>query len=113
MHYWWILLLLLLWWETRRQRKHTAIVGSRACSRKQKGAYKEMEELAKRFIGKECLVYTISGESVSVKGTVLEVTDGWLVVEEGGDQQIVNLEYVTRIREWPRNAKGKKKSVFS
>lgn len=71
-----------------------------------------MEELAKQFIGKDCLIYTVTGESVSVKGTVTEVKDGWLVVENDGNRQIVNLEYITRIQEWPRNAKGKKKSVL-
>ena len=27
--------------------------------------------------------------------------------------EAVNLEYITRIREWPRNANGKKKQIFS
>lgn len=113
MNYWWILLLLFLWWEAWKRRKRAAIVSGRLHRRKGKEVCKAMEELATKFIGKDCLIYTVASESISVKGTVMEVKDGWLVVEEDGNQQIVNMEYVTRIREWPRNAKGKKKSVFS
>lgn len=72
-----------------------------------------MRELAKRFIGKECLVYTMASESTAVKGTVTEVSDSGLLVENDGHVQAVNLEYVVRIQEWPRNAKGKKKQIFA
>lgn len=51
-----------------------------------------MEMLAKQFIGKECLVYTVTDTMGSIQGTVKEVT---------------------RIREYPRNAKGKKKAFFA
>lgn len=71
-----------------------------------------MKTLAERLIGKECLVYTISSESSSVKGVLREVTESGLLIDHNGNQQAVNLEYVTRIQEWPTNAKGKKKTVF-
>ena len=48
----------------------------------------------------------------SIRGTVKEVTDGGIIVENKEGTEAVNLEYVTRIREWPRNAKGKKKQIF-
>lgn len=68
-----------------------------------------MKQLAQQFIGKECLVYTV-GESNAFNGTLQQVTDNALLLEKGGFLQAVNLEYVTRIREWPRNGKGKKKT---
>ncbi|MBD5161860.1 MAG: hypothetical protein HDT14_07600 [Oscillibacter sp.] len=71
-----------------------------------------METLAKQFIGKECIIYTITSNDGSVQGTIREVGGGGMVLEDAqGQIQAVNLEYVTRIREYPRNKKGKKKSV--
>ena len=47
-----------------------------------------------------------------VTGTITEVDGDWITVENmTGGQEIVNLEYVTRIREYPKNKNGKKKSV--
>lgn len=70
-----------------------------------------MEELARRFIGKECIIYTVTSTDSSIQGTVKDVTDGGIVLEKDGNVEAVNLEYVTRIREYPRNAKGKKKTI--
>ena len=71
-----------------------------------------MKELAKQFIGRECLIYTMMSSDSSIRGTVKEVTDGGIIVENKEGTEAVNLEYITRIREWPRNAKGKKKQIF-
>ena len=71
-----------------------------------------MEELAKQFVGKECLIYTVIGTDSVIKGMVKEVSAGGIVLENKDGIEAVNLEYVTRIREWPRNAKGKKKQLF-
>lgn len=71
-----------------------------------------MKELAKQFIGKECIVYTVTGMDSTVKGTIKVVGDGGIIIEKNDGIEAVNLEYVTRIREWPRNAKGKKKQIF-
>ncbi len=72
-----------------------------------------MKGLAEKFIGKECLVYTITSDTTSIKGTITEVTDNGILVEYNGNIQAVNLEYVTRIQEWPKNSKGKKKSILA
>lgn len=71
-----------------------------------------MKELAKQFIGKECIIYTVTGTDPAIKGTIMEVTDGGIIVEKKDGAEAVNLEYVTRIREWPRNTKGKKKPIL-
>ncbi len=70
-----------------------------------------METLAKQFVGKECIIYTVTDISGSVQGTIKEVIDGGIVIESPTGIQAVNLEYVTRIREYPKNKKGKKKSL--
>ena len=68
-----------------------------------------MEALAKQFIGRECVIYTITSNDGSIVGTIREVSGGGLLLEDArGQLQAVNLEYVTRIREYPRNRKGGK-----
>ena len=68
-----------------------------------------MQELAKQFIGKQCLVYTIKSDTI--QGTLREVGDGGLLLESGGTVEAVNLDYVVRLREYPKKKNGKKKSV--
>lgn len=94
----------------RKKRKLAAIINHRKNHKNKESS--KMKELAKNFIGKDCLVYTVANDSSSVKGVIKEVTENGLLIENGGNLQAVNLEYVTRIREWPRNAKGKKKTIF-
>ena len=67
-----------------------------------------MVELAKRFLGKECLIDTIEHQVV---GIVKEVLDGAMLLETESGEQVLNLDFVERIREFPRNKKGKKKKV--
>ncbi len=72
-----------------------------------------MKELAKRFIGKECIIYTITSNDVSVQGVITEVDDGGMVIEKKtGESEIVNFDYVTRIREYPRTKAGRKKGII-
>lgn len=72
----------------------------------------EMKELAQKFIGKDCIIYTVASNYESIKGVITAITDNGILIDYNGNLQAVNLEYVTRIREWPRNSKGKKKTVF-
>lgn len=68
----------------------------------------QMQELAKRFIGKECIIYTFNSQ---LTGTIMEVGEGAVVLKNKTSNEIVNLEFVVRIREYPVNRKGKKASV--
>ena len=80
--------------------------------KKQNKESNEMKELAKRLIGEDCIIYTITSESGSIQGVLKEVEDGGLVIEKTtGETEIVNLDFVTRIREYPRKKNGKKKSI--
>ena len=71
----------------------------------------EMKELAKKFIDKECLIYAFDS-SHQFGGVIKEVTDGAILVENDGKVEAINLDFVIRIREFPKNKKGKKKSVI-
>ena len=69
-----------------------------------------MSEQMQQFIGKECLIYTLNAQ---VTGTVEAVEGNWLAVRTADSAQadLINLDYISRIREYPRNKAGKKKSL--
>ena len=68
-----------------------------------------MNEFAKRFIDQECLIYTINNQ---ITGTIKEVCDGAILVDKNGNVEAVSLDFIIRIRAYPRNKNGKKKSVI-
>ena len=71
-----------------------------------------MKELAKRFIGEECIIYTITSNDGSVQGLIKEIDDGGMLIERNtGETEIVNLDFVTRIRQYPRKKNRKKKVI--
>ncbi|MBO5746997.1 MAG: hypothetical protein J6S13_07930 [Clostridia bacterium] len=67
-----------------------------------------MTEFAKKFINKECIIYTFNSQ---LEGVIKEVSDTAVMLEKKGTLEAVNLDFVVRIREYPRNKNGKKKSV--
>ena len=69
-----------------------------------------MRELAKRFIDKECIISSFDGNH-QYEGVIKEVTDGAILVEKNGKIEALNLDFVIRIKEYPRKKNGKKKSV--
>ena len=73
----------------------------------------EMSGIVKEYIGKDCIIYTLQG-AAAIDGVVEDVSDGWITVRgfESKELQAVNLEYVTRIREYPKDKNGKRKTVF-
>lgn len=105
------LFLLVIIPEITRRRKMAAVrhILNR---KKQKKENLTMKELAKQFIGKDCIVYTVTSNDSSIQGVIKEVDDGGIVLEkDSGEREIVNLDFVTRIREYPKKKNGKKKSV--
>ncbi len=77
--------------------------------RKTKEEKTKMTEFAKGFIGKDCVIYLFNGNQHT--GIVKDVSDGAILVEKDGCGELINLDFVTRIREHPRKKNGKKKSV--
>lgn len=68
-----------------------------------------MKALAERFIGKECMLYTYNGQ---LEAVIKEVTDGALLIKRGDNtEEAINLDFVIRIREYPRKKNGKKKDI--
>ena len=98
------LLLFIFQQENQNEKKMMQIV------KKKKGGLGNMLELAQKFIGKECVIYTFSG--TQIVGQIKEVSNGAMLIENKGTEEAVNLEFVMRIREYPRNKNGKKKSII-
>ena len=91
-------------------RNRRAVVAKHIIKKRKMEGNSEMKELAKRFIDKECIISSFDGNH-QYEGTIKEVTGGAILVEKDGRFEAVNLDFVIRIREYPRNKKGKKKSV--
>ena len=69
----------------------------------------EMIELAKKFIGKECIINSFDSNHQFI-GTIMEVSDNAILIEKDGNTEVINLDFVIRIKEYPKNKKGKKKA---
>lgn len=91
-------------------RNRKAIIARRVVKKRKIEDNREMVELANRFIGKECLIYAFDGNH-QFQGTIKEVSNGAVLIENGGAYEAINLDFVIRIREYPKNKKGKKKSI--
>ncbi len=100
-----VLIFLVIFVIIPEQRCINGIVAKRAA----KKGDTNMFELAKQFIGKECLLYTFNGSQI--EGVIKELSENAVLIDNKGSIEAVNLEFITRIREYPRNTKGKKKSV--
>lgn len=88
----WILLLVIL--PAQRRRKRT-ILANKILNNELEN--KEMFELAKRFIEKECIIYAFDGNQYN--GTIKEVTDGAILIEKKGSAEAINLNFVVKIKE--------------
>ncbi len=88
----WILLLVIL--PAQRRRKRT-ILANKILNNELEN--KEMFELAKRFIEKECIIYAFDGNQYS--GVIKEVTEGAILIEKRGVTEAINLNFVVKIKE--------------
>lgn len=70
-----------------------------------------MTEFAKQFIGEKCIIYLFESQ---IAGTIKEISENSnaILIEDGNNTEIINLEYVTRIRKYPANKKEKRKPVI-
>ena len=91
-------------------RNRRAVVARQIIKKRKMEGNTEMKELAKRLIGKECLISSFDSNH-QFEGVIKEVSDSAILVEKNGTVEAINLDFVIRIREFPKNKKGKKKSV--
>ena len=67
-----------------------------------------MNEVVTQYVGKECIVNCGSSQ---IAGVVESVEGHWIVLMGKCGRELVNLDYVSRIREYPLTKTGKKKSI--
>lgn len=103
-----IIIMIIVLFIVMRNRK-AVIIRKLIRKRKQEGNT-QMVELAKKFIGKECLVYAFDS-SHQFQGIIKEVSNGAILIEKSGTVEAINLDFVIRIKEYPKNKKGKKKAL--
>ena len=101
-------LILLLFFLVLIPRRTRRVAAARHILKNNREGVAFMEE----FLNKECLIYTITDTS-GIQGVVKEVSGGGIVIQSKDSLQAMNLEYVTRIREYPRSKNGKKKSIVT
>lgn len=88
----WLLLLVIIPAQNRKKR---TVIANKILNKELEN--KEMFELAKRFIEKECIIYTFDGNQHI--GTIKEVTEGAMLIEKRGVTEAVNLSFVVKIKE--------------
>lgn len=103
-----IVLWIIIFYVIFRNRR--AVVARQIIKKRKLEGNAEMKELAKRFIDKECLISSFDSNH-QFEGVVKEVSDSAILLEKNGTVEAINLDFVIRIREYPKNKKGKKKSV--
>jgi hypothetical protein len=106
--------LLIIWWARRKRRRgeEQKRIIRLIQTKKRKGGL-TMSESINKFVGKLCLITTFG---TTVEGVVESQEGNWLTVrtnEGENNTEIVNIDYISRIREYPLNKNGKKKMVFS
>lgn len=94
---------LLLW----LRRRHRNVIAVRMMRRKRQSKREEridMEEMARRFIGKNCTLQTF--DSNAITGELLEVTAGAVLVRgKDGQEAAVNLDFILKILKVPEKKK--------
>jgi len=103
-----IILWIIIFFVIFRNRR--AVVARQIIKKRKLEGNAEMKELAKRYINKECLISSFDSNH-QFEGVIKEVSDSAILVEKNGTVEAINLDFVIRIREYPKNKKGKKKSV--
>lgn len=89
----WLLLFTVL---NNRGRRQKSIIANKLLFNSEMEK-KEMFELAKRFIEKECVIYTFDGNSY--QGIIKEVAEGGVLIDRKGKTEVLNLNLVVRIKE--------------
>ena len=89
------------------RRRHRNVIAVRMMRRKRQSKREEridMEEMARRFIGKNCTLQTF--DSNAITGELLEVTAGAVLVRvKDGQEAAVNLDFILKILEVPEKKK--------
>jgi len=72
----------------------------------------KIEEALQRFVEdkEDCVIYFENGMQLIAR--VIEIGDGFIRVDEKDSESVINIDHIVRVRTYPKNEKGKKKSIF-
>ena len=72
----------------------------------------KIEDALQRFVEdkEECVIYV---EGAMIIARVLEIGDGFIRVDENDSESVINIQHIIRVRTYPKNEKGKKKTIFA
>lgn len=108
---WLIIYFFIIHKEQPKHRKQTII---HHINNKKTKENNKMIEFIKEFLNKECIIYTLDEKaieatinSVSESGNAILVT-----TTKDNNKQVINLEYVSRIREYPIDPKTGKRAKY-
>lgn len=87
----------------------TAFIVKRNIKRK-RGIKENMNELLNNFIEKDCIIYCVN--NTSVDGIIKEVKENAVLIETRDGLQLINTDFITRVREYPKNKNGKRKGFL-
>lgn len=100
-----VLLFIMLYILYKQQQFHFI---SKKIARKKSGGIR-MNEIINKFIGKECLITTYNS---SLEGVIESIDGNWICVKNKDNEEIVNIDFISRIKPVPLKANGKKKSIY-
>ena len=106
-----LFLVLFTLYQTNKKKKQLSALKI-IKTHKRKGGF-NMSETVKRFVGKECIITTMNE---TVTGVIESVEDNWIVVATGKNAtntEIISIDYISRLREYPRTKNGNKKMIVS
>ena len=71
----------------------------------------KIEEALQRFADdkEECVIYV---EGAMIVARVLEIGDGFIIINEKDSESVINIDHIIRVRTYPKTEKGKKKAIF-
>lgn len=90
-----LIMVFLIYLPRKKRKKYVA--KNRMMNKKEKERA-IMKELMQSFVGKDVFVKLLEGNA---DGIVKEVTDGGMVLENKNGLQVLNLDYIIKIREYP------------
>lgn len=102
-----IVMWIVIFWMIYTQRQ--SLIVKKLIEKRKREGNREMKELAMKFLEKDCVIYSFNNQQF--QGVIKEVTDGAILIEKDEKLEAINLDFVVRIREYPKNKKGKKVSV--
>lgn len=83
----------------------------RIIKKRKKRGIVDMSDIFNKYIGKDCIVYTSNNNLSAIECNVTGVNDNWLCIKTKDGDEVINLDYIVRVKEHPVNKNGKKKSV--